>query len=125
MDFSFLRNWFSTTGAATGSEPGDTEQPDSISVDDGKYEMKEYDDEFEIIEDYEFINRADPNEPCSLPSDYKIDESIVKIAGFDREKLLEMGNFYKISYGDDDGKLSKKRCNNLAQRAYKTEFEIV
>ncbi|WP_341813477.1 lipase family protein [Wolbachia endosymbiont (group B) of Germaria angustata] len=125
MDFSFLRNWFSTTGAATGSEPGNTEQPDSISVDDGKYEMKEYDDEFEIIEDYEFINRADPNEPCSLPSDYKIDESIVKIAGFDREKLLEMGNFCKISYGDDDGKLSKKRCNNLAQRAYKTEFEIV
>ncbi len=123
MDFSFLRNWFSTTGGATGSEQGNTEQPDSISVDDGKYEMKEYDDEFEIIEDYEFINRADPNEPCSLPSDYKIDESIVKIAGFDREKLLEMGNFCKISYGDDDGKLSKKRCNNLAQRAYKTEFE--
>ncbi|OAB82213.1 lipase [Wolbachia endosymbiont of Laodelphax striatellus] len=125
MDFSFLRNWFSITGAATGSEPGNTEQPDSISVDDGKYEMKEYDDEFEIIEDYEFINRADPNEPCSLPFDYKIDESIVKIAGFDREKLLEMGNFCKISYGDDDGKLSKKRCNNLAQRVYKTEFEIV
>lgn len=123
MDFSFLRNWFSTTGGATGSEQGNTEQPDSISVDDGKYEMKEYDDEFEIIEDYEFINRADSNEPCSLPSDYKIDESIVKIAGFDREKLLEMGNFCKISYGDDDGKLSKKRCNNLAQRAYKTEFE--
>lgn len=123
MDFSFLRNWFSTTGAATGSEPGNTEQPDSISVDDGKYEMKEYDDEFEIIEDYEFINRADPNEPCSLPSDYKIDESIVKIAGFDKEKLLEMGNFCKISYGDDDDKLSKKRCNNLAQGVYKTEFE--
>lgn len=41
MDFSFLRNWFSTIGAATGSEPGNTEQLDSISVDDGKYGMKD------------------------------------------------------------------------------------
>lgn len=34
-----------------------------------------------------------------------------------------MGNFCTISYGDDDNKLSKERCNNLAQRVYKTKFE--
>ncbi|WP_349967414.1 hypothetical protein [Wolbachia endosymbiont of Armadillidium arcangelii] len=108
MDFSFLRNWFSATGSGIDLQLDKPEQSSSISLDDSKCEMKGYDDEFEIIEDYEFINRADPNEPCSLPSNYQIDESIVKIAGFEREKLLEMSNFCKISYGDDDEKLGKK-----------------
>ncbi|WP_353288117.1 hypothetical protein [Wolbachia endosymbiont (group B) of Gerris lacustris] len=63
MDFSFLRNWFSTTGAGIDSQLDKPEQSSSISVNDGKCEMKGYDDEFEIIEDYEFISRADSNEP--------------------------------------------------------------
>lgn len=123
MDFSFLRNWF-TTNTSVGdvsSKLDNAEQSNSSLIGDNI----EKDDAFEIIEDYEFINPRDPNEIHSLPSDYQIDESIVKIAEFDREKLLEMSNFCKISYGDDDGKLSKKRCNNLAQMVYKTEFEIV
>ncbi|MFP3023902.1 MAG: lipase family protein [Wolbachia sp.] len=121
MDFSFLRNWF-TTNTSVGdvsSKLDNAEQSNSSLIGDNI----EKDDAFEIIEDYEFINPRDPNEPCSLPSDYQIDESIVKIAGFDREKLLEISNFCKISYGDDDDKLGEKKCNNLAQRVYKTEFE--
>ncbi|MFP3033896.1 MAG: lipase family protein, partial [Wolbachia sp.] len=109
MDFSFLRNWFSTTGTSASSidsQLGDVEQSSSILADNGKYKVEEYDDEFEIIEDYEFINPADPNEPHSLPSSYQIDESIVEIAGFNKEKLLEMSNFCKISYGDSDDKLN-------------------
>ncbi|WP_353288987.1 lipase family protein [Wolbachia endosymbiont (group A) of Pogonocherus hispidulus] len=124
MDFSFLRNWFSTTGTSASSidsQLGDVEQSSSILADNGKYKV---DDEFEIIEDYEFINPADPNEPHSLPSSHKIDESIVEIAGFNKEKLLEMSNFSKISYGDDDNKLSEKRCNTLAEEVYKTGFEV-
>jgi|GEM_PF-2817258 len=127
MDFSFLRNWFSTTSTGASSidsQLGNVEQSSSILADNGKYKVEEHDDEFEIIEDYEFINPADPNELHSLPSDYQIDESIVGIAGFDREKLLKMSNFCKISYGDDDNKLSEKRCNTLAEELYKTGFEV-
>ncbi|MDM8335292.1 hypothetical protein [Wolbachia pipientis] len=47
-----------------------------------------------------------------MPSSCQIDESIVKIAGFNKEKLLKMSNFCKISYGDDD-KLDEKRYNVL------------
>ncbi|UPA55265.1 lipase family protein [Wolbachia pipientis] len=35
-----------------------------------------------------------------------------------------MSNFSKISYGDDDNKLSEKRCNTLAEELYKTGFEV-
>ena len=113
MDFSFLRNWFSTTSTGASSIGSQLEQSSSILADDSKCKI-----------DDEFINPADPNEPRSLPSDYQIDESIVGIAGFDREKLLKMSNFCKISYGDDDNKLSEKRCNTLAEEVYKTGFEV-
>jgi hypothetical protein len=113
MDFSFLRNWFSTTSTGASSIDSQLEQSSSILADDSKCKI-----------DDEFINPADPNEPCSLPSDYQIDESIVGIAGFGREKLLKMSNFCKISYGDDDSKLSEKRCNTLAEEVYKTGFEV-
>ncbi|MFP3016657.1 MAG: lipase family protein [Wolbachia sp.] len=113
MDFSFLRNWFSTTSTGASSIDSQLEQSSSILADDSKCKI-----------DDEFINPADPNEPRSLPSDYQIDESIVGIAGFDREKLLKMSNFCKISYGDDDNKLSEKRCNTLAEEVYKTGFEV-
>ncbi|WP_353270887.1 lipase family protein [Wolbachia endosymbiont (group A) of Hedychridium roseum] len=123
MDFSFLRNWFSTTGTSASSidlQLGDVEQSSSILADNGKYKV---DDEFEIIEDYEFINPADPNEPHSLPSAYQIDESIAEIAGFDKEKLLEMSNFCKISYGDSDDKLDEKKhhiltCKNVSEEDF-------
>ncbi|WP_250296369.1 lipase family protein [Wolbachia endosymbiont of Oedothorax gibbosus] len=124
MDFSFLRNWFSTTSTGASSIDSQLEQSSSILADDGKCKIEEYDDEFEIIEDYEFINPRDPNEPHSLPSSYQIDESIAEIAGFNKEKLLEMSNFCKISYGDNDNKLSEKRCNTLAEELYKTGFEV-
>lgn len=117
MDFSFLRNWFSTTSTGASSidsQLGNVEQSSSISADDSKCKMND-----------EFINPADPNEPRSLPSDYQIDESIVGIAGFNREKLLEISNFCKISYGDSDDKLSEKRCCNLAEGVYKTGFKVV
>lgn len=125
MDFSFLRNWFSTTGTSASSIDSQLEQSSSILADDGKCKIEEHDDEFEIIEDYEFINPRDPNEPHSLPSSYQIDESIAEIAGFNKEKLLEMSNFCKISYGDNDDKLSEKRCHNLAEGVYKTGFKVV
>ncbi|WP_341821058.1 lipase family protein [Wolbachia endosymbiont (group A) of Myopa testacea] len=122
MDFSFLRNWF-TTNTSVGdvsSKLDNAEQSNSSLIGDNI----EKDDAFEIIEDYEFINPRDPNEIHSLPSSHKIDESIVEIAGFNKEKLLEMSNFSKISYGDDDNKLSEKRCNTLAEEVYKTGFEV-
>ncbi len=125
MDFSFLRNWFSTTSTGASSIDSQLEQSSSILADDGKCKIEEHDDEFEIIEDYEFINPRDPNEPHSLPSSYQIDESIAEIAGFNKEKLLEMSNFCKISYGDNDDKLSEKRCHNLAEGVYKTGFKVV
>ncbi|SRR6266576_957471 len=113
MDFSFLRNWFSTTSTGASSIDSQLEQSSSILADDSKCKI-----------DDEFINPADSNEPRSLPSDYQIDESIVEIAGFNKEKLLKMSNFCKISYGDDDNKLSEKRCNALAEEVYKTGFEV-
>ncbi|WCR58653.1 MAG: hypothetical protein PG978_000067 [Wolbachia endosymbiont of Ctenocephalides felis wCfeF] len=116
MDFSFLRNWLGITNTSTGgvsSIPGD---------DNG---VEEYNDEFEILEDYEFINPRDPNEVyCdlgekanSLPSSYQIDEGIVEIAGFNKEKLLEMCTFSKMTYGNNDPILSKG--------GYKTKAEFI
>ncbi|WP_375603858.1 lipase family protein [Wolbachia endosymbiont of Anurida maritima] len=117
MDFSFLRNLFSTTGTGASSIGPQLEQSSSILADDGKCKIEEYDDEFEIIEeDYEFINPRDPNEPHSLPSSYQIDESIAEIAGFNKEKLLEMCTFSKMTYGNNDTKLS--------QAGYKTKAEF-
>lgn len=112
MDFSFLRNWFSTTSTGASSIDSQLEQSSSILADDSKCRI-----------DDEFINPADPNEPRSLPSSGQ--ESILEIAGFDREKLLEISNFCKISYGDSDDKLSEKRCRNLAEGVYKTGFKVV
>ncbi|WP_250295246.1 lipase family protein [Wolbachia endosymbiont of Oedothorax gibbosus] len=117
MDFSFLRNWFSTTSTGASSIDSQLEQSSSILADDGKCKIEEYDDEFEIIEDYEFINPRDPNEPHSLPSSYQIDESIAEIAGFDKEKLLEMCTFSKMTYGNNDPMLSKA--------GYKTKAEFI
>ncbi len=120
MDFSFLRNWFTTnTSVGDVSSKLDNAEQSNSSLIGGNIEK---DDAFEIIEDYEFINPRDPNEIHSLPSSHQIDESIVEIAGFNKEKLLEMSNFSKISYGDDDNKLSEKRCNTLAEEVYKTGF---
>ncbi|WP_341816871.1 lipase family protein [Wolbachia endosymbiont (group A) of Agelastica alni] len=128
MDFSFLRNWFSATGTSASSIDSQLEQSSSILADDGKCKMEEYDDEFDIIEDYEFINPADPNEPHSLPSSYQIDESIAEIAGFNKEKLLEMSNFCKISYGDNDDKLNKENFKAPIyknEKMYKTRAELI
>ncbi|WP_395463067.1 lipase family protein [Wolbachia endosymbiont of Cantharis cryptica] len=76
--------------------------------------MKE--DKSEIIKDCEFINPRDPNEIHSLPD--QTGKSVVEIAGFNKEKLLEMSNFCKISYGDKDDKLGEKSYKALV---YKTD----
>ncbi|MGL9732036.1 MAG: hypothetical protein ACR5KX_04615 [Wolbachia sp.] len=74
--------------------------------------VEKYNDEFEILEDYEFINPRDPSEVHSLPD--QTGESVVEIAGFNKEKLLEMSNFCKISYGNNDEELGKKNFRALA-----------
>ncbi|MDR2548111.1 MAG: lipase family protein, partial [Rickettsiales bacterium] len=69
MDFSFLRDWLGITNTSTSdvsSIPGD---------DNG---VEEYDNEFEVLEDYEFINLRDSNEVHSLPD--QTGESVVEIA---------------------------------------------
>jgi hypothetical protein len=70
-------------------------------------------DEFEIIED---INPPDSREKSIPASSYEINKSIAEIAGFNKEKLLEMCTFSKMTYGNDDEKLSKA--------GYKTRVEL-
>ncbi|WCR57707.1 lipase family protein [Wolbachia endosymbiont of Ctenocephalides felis wCfeJ] len=120
MDFSFLRNWFGTTDTSVSSvslKPNDIKQSSSPLIDSNKYSINnvEEDDEFEIIEDYEFINPRDPNEIHSLPD--QTSESIVEIAGFSKEKLLEMCAFSKMTYGNNDPILS--------DRGYKTKADFI
>ncbi|NUX01585.1 hypothetical protein GO685_03705 [Wolbachia endosymbiont of Madathamugadia hiepei] len=103
MDFSFLRNWLGITNTSTS---------DVSSIPGNDNEVEEYNDEFEILEDYEFINPRDPSEVHSLPD--QTGESVVEIAGFNKEKLLEMSNFCKISYGNNDEELGKKNFRALA-----------
>ncbi len=82
MDFSFLHNWFSTAGSTNSKN------------NDGIIEsIIEDDDEFEIID--EFISLRDLNEIYSLSSSYQIGESIVEIAGFNKEKSLKWVIFVK------------------------------
>jgi hypothetical protein len=103
MDFSFLRNRFGIANTSTG---------DVSSIPGNDNEAEGYDNEFEVLEDYEFINPRDPNEVHSLPD--QIGESVVEIAGFNKEKLLEMSNFCEISYGSSDEELSKQNFRALA-----------
>lgn len=70
-------------------------------------------DEFEIIED---INPPDSREKSIPASSYEINKSIAEIAGFNKEKLLEMCTFSKMTYGNDDEKLS--------QAGYKTRHKF-
>ncbi|MDG7053181.1 MAG: lipase family protein, partial [Wolbachia endosymbiont of Alcedoecus sp.] len=118
MDFSFLRNWFDTTNTSVNDvnlKPNNVEQSSSPSTDSNEYSIDdvEEDDELKFLGGgYEFINPRDPNEVHSLP-DQK-GESVVEIAGFNKEKLLEMSNFCAISYGDSDEKLGKKYFRALA-----------
>lgn len=70
-------------------------------------------DKFEIIED---TNPPDQKERSIPASNYKINESVAEIAGFNKEKLLEMCTFSKMTYGNDDEKLSKA--------GYKTQREF-
>jgi len=121
MDFSFLRNWLGITNTSTGDVS-------SIPGDDNRVE--EYDNEFEVLEDYEFINPRDLSKAHSLPSSYQIDESIVEIAGFNKEKLLKTSNFCQISYGDSDEKLSKKNfrasaCDNSLSKGNEEDFVVL
>ncbi|QOD38569.1 lipase family protein [Candidatus Wolbachia massiliensis] len=108
MDFSFLRTWFSTADASTDSTKLNNVEQSNLSKEIIELEMDEF----------EFINPSDPNEIHSLPSSYQIDKSIVEVAGFNKEKLLEMSNFCKISYGDGDDKLGEKSYKALV---YKTD----
>ncbi|MCA4774004.1 hypothetical protein [Wolbachia endosymbiont of Mansonella perstans] len=51
MDFNFLCNWFGITNTSTSNVS-------SVPGNDNRVE--EYDNEFEIFEDYEFINPRNP-----------------------------------------------------------------
>ncbi|WP_246168473.1 hypothetical protein [Wolbachia endosymbiont of Ctenocephalides felis wCfeT] len=112
MDFSFWRNWFNFSASGESQESDGQSNP---TLSEG----------FEIIEDYEFINPRDPNEIHSLPSSYQIDKSIVEIAGFNKEKLLEMSNFCKISYGDADFKLSEKKYKAVADKLTEEKEDFI
>ncbi|MDG7052679.1 MAG: lipase family protein, partial [Wolbachia endosymbiont of Alcedoecus sp.] len=112
MDFSFLRNWFDTTNTSVNDvnlKSNNVEQSSSPPTDSNEYSI---DDEFEDLSLSEYINPRDPNEVHSLPD--QTGESVVEIAGFNKEKLLEMSNFCKISYGNNDEELGKKYFRALA-----------
>ncbi|APR97972.1 lipase family protein [Wolbachia endosymbiont of Folsomia candida] len=135
MDFNFLRNyWFGTTSADpdnASSELDSVKQSTSTSLGsfqvisglkvekegtdssivkiNNDLEVREAASDSEIIEDddnFEFINLPDENEIHSLPY-CKTGESVAEIAGFNKEKLLEMCTFSKMTYGNNDTKLSE------------------
>ncbi|WCR54517.1 MAG: hypothetical protein PG981_001539 [Wolbachia endosymbiont of Ctenocephalides orientis wCori] len=72
------------------------------------FEIEEYEiiNEKEYEGGFEFVNLPDEREVHASPSDYSIEESIAEIAGFNKEKLLEMCTFSKMTYGNNDPKLS-------------------
>lgn len=135
MAYSFLSNLFNTIKIAViGEDSSEPKQPSfndvnplsnsdscSTKITETSFdvEIEEYEiiNEKEYEEDFEFINLPDEREVHASPSDYSIEESIAEIAGFHKEKLLEMCTFSKMTYGNNDSKLSAS--------GYKTKAEFI
>lgn len=117
IDLKIFSNWFGTTSASpdnASSKLGSLEQSTPISLD--SFDVI-HDSEIEEGDDFELINFPDEKEKnFSLNSD-EVGESVAEIAGFNREKLLEMCTFSKMTYGNNDTKLS--------EAGYKTKAEFI
>lgn len=104
-------------------EPKQLSFNDVKPVNSDSFSARVTEEEYEIIkeeeyeEDFEFINLPDEREIHASPSEYSIEENIVEIAGFNKEKLLEMCTFSKMTYGNNDPKLSASD--------YKTKAEFI
>ncbi|MFV9876104.1 MAG: lipase family protein [Rickettsiales endosymbiont of Dermacentor nuttalli] len=107
---SYLYNWWYQPDSCL-----QVTQSDKIDNHDSSIKPSEESLGFDV-DDYEFINPPDDREvSISLPYQARDEDGV--IAGFDKEKLLEMSLFSKISYGNNDDKLQKL--------GYKTKAELI
>ncbi|MDN5247800.1 MAG: lipase family protein [Wolbachia endosymbiont of Tyrophagus putrescentiae] len=122
---NYTKGFFETTNSAEDQEVF------KLGYDCGKFVVEDQDikesntakssilDDFEVITEQDIgdINPPDALEMSISTSSLSIEESVAEIAGFNQEKLLEMCAFSKITYGNNDDKLS--------QMGYKTKEEFI